>query len=266
MTNPFTPGVGAVFSADIAVPDHEREIRFYSRVLSTGQQPLWREEDLMNNQGSPIIGLGARGADYEHLPLQWMPHIQVADVAASAQRALELGGSELMHGKGDDGASQWAVLLDPNGSAFGIIPVIPAEAMPSHDDAAAAEASVPVGRIGWLDLTVPDADTTRDFYRAVVGWVVRPVEMDDAGDRYADYEMLRDDGTAAAGVCHARGMNAEIPPVWTLYLNVGDLAESLRRVEAEGGTIVRATKGSDGEYQWAAIQDPVGVYLALMAG
>ena len=27
-----------------------------------------------------------------------------------------------MHGKDDDGKSQWAVLLDPNGAAFGIIP------------------------------------------------------------------------------------------------------------------------------------------------
>ena len=37
MSGPFAPGVGAVFSADIAVPEHEREMRFYSRVLSTGE-------------------------------------------------------------------------------------------------------------------------------------------------------------------------------------------------------------------------------------
>ncbi len=129
MSDPFVPRVGGILSADIAVPEHEREVRFYSRVLSTGENPLWRE-DLMNNLGMPIIGLGARSAEYAHLPLQWMPHIQVADVAASVERALDLGGSELMHGKDDDGKSQWAVLLDPNGAAFGIIPVVPAEAIP----------------------------------------------------------------------------------------------------------------------------------------
>jgi hypothetical protein len=85
-------------------------MRFYSRVLSTGESPLWRE-DLMNNRGMPIIGLGERIPEYAHLPLQWMPHIQVADVAASVERALDLGGSALMHGKDDDGKSQWAVLL-----------------------------------------------------------------------------------------------------------------------------------------------------------
>src|ERR671933_8018 len=102
MSKPFVPHVGAVLSADIAVPEHEREMRFYSRVLSTGHRPLWCEEDLMNNLGIPIIGWGARSEEDAHLPLQWMPHIQVADVAASVQRALDLGGSVLMHAKDND--------------------------------------------------------------------------------------------------------------------------------------------------------------------
>ncbi len=127
MRDPFVPRAGAVFSADIAVPEHEREVRFYSRVLSTGENTLWREGDLMNNLGMPIIGLGALSAGYAHLPLQWMPHIQVADVGASVQRALDLGGTVLMHAKDNDPRSQWAVLLDPNGAAFGIIPIVTAD-------------------------------------------------------------------------------------------------------------------------------------------
>lgn len=266
MSNLFVPRVGAVFSADIAVPEHERVLRFYSRVLSTGPNPLWREQDLMNNLGVPIIGLGARSAEYAHLPLQWMPHIQVANVAASAQRALALGGSELMHAKADDGTSQWAVLLDPNGAAFGLIPIVPAEAIFPSDSTASRDAAAPVGRISWLDLTVPDASATRDFYQQVIGWAVQPVEMEDGGERYADYLMLGDDGNPAAGVCHARGGNVALPPVWMLYLPVGDLAESLRRVHEQGGKVVTATQGEDGEYVYAAVQDPVGAYLALMPG
>ena len=180
MSEPFAPRVGAVFSADIAVPEHERAVRFYSRVLSTGERPLWREEDLMNNLGMPIIGLGPRSAEYAHLPLQWMPHIQVADVTASVQRALDLGGSVLMDAKDNDGTSQWAVLLDPNGAAFGIIPIVPAEAMPPASRETAA-----VGCISWLDLTVSDAAATRDFYRQVVGWLVQNVELEDGGEHYA---------------------------------------------------------------------------------
>lgn len=265
MSELFVPRIGGVLSADIAVPEHEREVRFYSRVLSTGLNPLWREQDLMNNLGLPIIGLGARSAQYAHLPLQWMPHIQVADVAASVQRALDLGGSVLMHAKDDSGKSQWAVLLDPNGAAFGIIPIVPAEAMPPSDGTASRDAAS-VGRIYWLDLTVPDASATRDFYRQVIGWSVQDVEMQDGGERYADYNMLGGDGNPAAGICHARGVNLGLPPVWMIYLPVGDLAESLRRVHEEGGKVIKAMQGKDGEYVYAAVQDPVGVYLALMQG
>ena len=265
MSDPFVPRVGGILSADIAVPEHEQEVRFYSRVLSTGENPLWRE-DLMNNRGMPIIGLGSQSPEYGDLPLQWMPHIQVADVAASVERALDLGGSELMHAKDDDGTSQWAVLLDPNEAAFGLIPVVSAEAIPSTEDVPSSDAAAPVGCIAWLDLTVSDASATRDFYQQVVGWSAQDVEMKDAGERYADYNMLGGDGNPAAGVCHARGANLGLPPIWMIYLPVGDLAESLRHVQEGGGKIVKATRGSDGEYAYAVIQDPVGACLALVPG
>lgn len=257
MASPFTPRVGGIVSADIAVPEHERELRFYSRVLTTGETPLWRE-DLSNNQGTPIIGLGPTSPDYADLPLQWMPHIQVADVAASAERAVALGGKEVMHGKDDGGKSQWAVLVDPNGAGFGVIPLPPAEAMPAVDDAKT------VGHIGWVDLTVADAPATRDFYREVIGWTPEDVAMDDGA--YADFNMCGGDGQPAAGVCHARGVNVGLPDVWMLYLSVGDLDESLRRVEAEGGEVIKATKNKEGKNVFAAVKDPIGVCFALMAG
>ena len=265
MSDPLVPRVGGVVSADIAVPEHERELRFYARVLGTGESPLWRE-DLLNNRGMPIIGVGARSAEYADLPLQWMPHIQVADVAASVERALDLSGTELMHGKDDDGTSQWAVLLDPNGAAFGIIPVVAAEAYPPTEGVASRDPATRVGCISGLDLQVADPPATRDFYRRVVGWSVQDVEMEDASERYADSNMLGGDGNPAAGIRHARGVNLGVPPVWMIHLPVGDLAESLRRVGDEGGEVLTATRWEDGEYAHAAIQDPVGACLALVPG
>lgn len=265
MSNPFFSGVGGILSADIAVPEHDRELSFYSRVLTTGENPLWRD-DLMNNLGMPIIGLGARIAEYEMLPLQWMPHIQVADVATSVARALELGGEELMRSKDEGEKSQWAVLLDPNGAAFGIIPVVPAESISPDDGGASRDAAERAGCISWLNLTAPDALATRDFYRQVVGWSVQNVEMEDAKDAYIDYDMLGDDGNSAARVCHARGAHLGLPPVWLVHLPVGDLPESLRRVREGGGEIIKATQKPDGAYASAVVQDPVGACLALVPG
>ena len=247
MRNPFATGVGGVLSADIAVPDHERELGFYAKVLTTGKAPLWRD-DLTNNQGTPVIGLGARSPEYEALPLQWMPHFQVADVADSAARALELGGKEIMHVKGDDGQSQWAALVDHIGAAFGVIPVVP-------DESIAADKSEDVGSIAWLTLTVSDVLPTRDFYQQVVGWSATPADVE------GGFEMQRSDGVSSAEICHARSDNEGIPPVWILSLPVDDFEESLRRVREGGGEVVK--ESTDGRY--AVIRDPVGVCLALQA-
>jgi len=247
-------------SADIAVPQHERELRFYARVLTTGEQPLWRD-DLMNSAGTPIIGLGKESPEYSQLPLQWMPHIQVADVGASARSALSRGGSELMHHRDEDGQSQWAVLLDPNGAAFGIIPAVASASVPTSRDSFDG-----AGRISWLDLTVAEASATRDFYRDVIGWSVQDVDMADSDGHYADYALLSSDGTAVAGIRHARGVNRDVPPVWLIHLPVGDLGDSIEVVQGEGGEVVESRKGGGDDYEYALVRDPVGAYLALVPG
>jgi hypothetical protein len=59
MSELFLPGVGAVFSADIAVPDHEREVRFHSRVLST----MDREPKYFTLTLESLRGIGGWAAD-----------------------------------------------------------------------------------------------------------------------------------------------------------------------------------------------------------
>ena len=78
----------------------------------------------------------------------------------------------------------------------------------------------PVGSIGWCDLTVGDAGAVRDFYRDVVGWTSTDIDM----GGYADYCMNQPfNGTATTGVCWARGVNADLPPVWLVYFVVASL-------------------------------------------
>jgi predicted enzyme related to lactoylglutathione lyase len=247
MRGPFFCGVGGVVSADIAVPDHERELGFYSQVLTTGSAPLWRD-DLTNSQGTPVIGLGERIPEYEALPLQWTPHFQVSDVAASAARTLELGGQELFHGKDDDGRSQWAALIDPAGAAFGVIPVVDDESYGTGNLAGA-------GCISRLSLVVSDVASMCEFYEQVVG--LSAASTDSEGR----FELRRPDGVAAAEICPMNDDNKSIPSVWILSLPVDDFDESLRQVREGGGEVVKEVIGAG----HAVIRDPVGVYIALQA-
>jgi predicted enzyme related to lactoylglutathione lyase len=254
MQNPFVHGVGGVLSADIAVPDHERELAFYSSVLTTGDAPLWRD-DLTNNLGTPVIGLGVRTPEYDKLPLQWMPHFQVADVATSVASAIKRGGKEIMHGKADDGQSQWAVLTDQFGAAFGLIPVVAG----GSDSAVQKER---LGCISWLSLTVPDALLSRDFYQHVVGWNARFTGTDDSEEHATIFEMQIDNESAVAEIRQFHSEQNDIPSAWLIHLPVDDLVESLRRVSEGGGEVIR--EYADEKY--AVVRDPVGVYLALQAG
>lgn len=116
----------------------------------------------------------------------------------------------------------------------------------------------PPGSIAWQDLTVDDAPAVRDFYRAVVGWEVRDVDM----GGYADYEMKRSDGQALAGVCHARGSNEGLPPVWLLYVVVEDLDASMDAARERGGEVVNGPRDM-GPDRMAVVRDPAGAAIAL---
>ena len=250
MRKTFVHSVGGVLSADIAVPDHERELEFYSSILTTGDAALWRD-DLMNNLGTPVIGLGVRTPEYNTLPLKWMPHFQVADVAASAACAIEMGGKELMH----DDQSQWAVLVDPDGAAFGIIPVVPSESDTPQQD-------VRQGCISWLSLAVPNASSSRDFYQHVIGWNAKSIETKESEGLVAKFEMQIDKETSAAEIGQFGSEQTEVPSVWLIHLPVDDFVESLRRVSEGGGEVIKEFA----EAKYAVVRDPVGVYLALQTG
>jgi predicted enzyme related to lactoylglutathione lyase len=118
----------------------------------------------------------------------------------------------------------------------------------------------PAGAIGWLDLTVPDADAIRDFYAAVVGWRPEPVAMGD----YSDYNMTGPtDDTPRAGVCFARGANAHLPPHWIPYFVVTDLDAGVREATARGGTLLSDVKAMGGGARYVAFQDPAGAVAAI---
>ncbi|MGE5233191.1 MAG: VOC family protein [Acidobacteriota bacterium] len=122
-----------------------------------------------------------------------------------------------------------------------------------------SEQTLPAGTIAWMDLTVPDAPAVRDFYRDVVGFDVAPVAM----GSYEDYCLnLAGSEQAVAGVCHARGVNANLPPVWLPYFVVADLDLSLRRCTAGGGTVLAGPRGM-GKSRYAVVRDPAGACCAL---
>ena len=118
-----------------------------------------------------------------------------------------------------------------------------------------------LGTIGWTDLTVPDASALRTFYEAVAGWTAAPLDM----GGYEDFVMQAPDGTPVAGVCHARGSNAALPPQWLVYITVPDVAAAAERCTELGGTVLVAPRRA-GPGTFCVIRDPAGAVSALYQG
>ncbi len=114
-----------------------------------------------------------------------------------------------------------------------------------------------IGSIGWHDLTVPDADGVRDFYQSVAGWAADAIDM----GGYSDYVMKPAEGDPAGGICHQRGVNSDLPPVWMMYIVVADIEASAAKVTELGGKILKGPTG--GTHNYCVIQDPAGAICAL---
>ena len=116
-----------------------------------------------------------------------------------------------------------------------------------------------IGKIGWIDLTVGDAPAIRDFYAKVVGWKPEDVSMGD----YSDFNMtMPESGDPAAGICHARGGNAELPSQWLIYITVADVDKSAETCRENGGQVIVGPKPM-GDGKFAVIEDPIGSVAAL---
>ncbi|MGL5831589.1 MAG: VOC family protein [Candidatus Altimarinota bacterium] len=120
----------------------------------------------------------------------------------------------------------------------------------------------PIGSIISTDLTIPNAEEIRDFYKEVIGWEVEEMPLSDADGKYADYIMKDKEGNWAAGVCHKRGPNVDLPPQWIVYINVEDIGKSIEKCRQLGGKILKEVKNEE-KIIYALIEDPAGAILAL---
>ncbi len=113
--------------------------------------------------------------------------------------------------------------------------------------------------VSWIDIAVDDAAGLRDFYASVVGWTPQSLSMGD----YDDFGMNDSSGETVAGICHAKGPNASLPPMWIPYFQVADLEGSLARCLELGGELLRPLQDMGSYGRLCIIRDPAGAVCAL---
>jgi hypothetical protein len=126
----------------------------------------------------------------------------------------------------------------------------------------AEDEKLEIGSIIWADLTIPNAEEVKEFYTNVIGWKPEPVVMGE----YNDYSMNSpDSGRTVAGVCHTKGVNADLPPQWLLYFTVKDVDNSAELCKKGGGKVIAGPRNMGKYGRYCVIQDPAGAVAALFS-
>src|SRR5690606_13348550 len=120
-----------------------------------------------------------------------------------------------------------------------------------------------IGSIVSTDLTSHHAKELKEFYQQVIGWESEDLTMKDEAGVYSDYVMKDKEGNWVGGLCHSRGANKDLPFQWIVYIQVDNVAESIKKCKELGGKVLKEAKDGEGQCQYALLEDPYGAVLAI---
>ncbi|WCB95845.1 Putative glyoxylase CFP32 [Baekduia alba] len=203
----------------------------------------------VDDDGAIVAGLAelnetqiARG-----MPPSWSMYVSVDDVAATADRARELGGTVVFGPEAIEETGALAAVADPQGAVVLLWQPAPF---------AGAEVVNGPGLWSWNDLQTPDPEVASPFYEALFGWTTAAIPGADGVYRTIGHEGRNIGGImrAPAGVAH---------PYWTVYIGVAELDATLERIGAAGGqTLVEPMAVPAGRF--AVTMDPQNAILCLV--
>lgn len=107
----------------------------------------------------------------------------------------------------------------------------------------------------WADVAVADPAAGAAFYSGVFGW-----DAEDQGAEAGNYHMFRLGGAAVAGLGPKMSEGA---PLWSAYVSVDDLAATLEKAEAAGGTVVVPAMDVMDAGSMAVVLDPTGAPISF---
>ena len=120
MSNPKPP-IGSVSWMDLTVPRAEEISRFYEKVAGWTSKRLdmgGYSDYCMDapQTGETVAGICHARGDNTNLPAQWLIYITVADLEASLQRCITLGGKVVCPAREMGEHGTMAVIQDPAGA------------------------------------------------------------------------------------------------------------------------------------------------------
>ncbi len=184
----------------------------------------------------------------------WLGYIGVDDVDAQAEAIKTAGGSVHIPPTDIPDIGRFAMVTDPQGTAFYIMRGF------SNEESSSFAAKEPmVGHCAWNELMTSDQGAAMAFYTGQFGWK-KDGEMDMGP--MGKYEMLRQNDFMIGAMMTKPD---EVPmSIWTYYFRVPNIDAAVEAVRANGGQVtLEPSEIPGGEFQMNGI-DPQGAAFALV--
>ncbi len=118
-----------------------------------------------------------------------------------------------------------------------------------------------MSEIVWWEIETAEPEVFQRFHYAMWGWTFEPAFADT--ELGADYWIIKSSGGSIGGL--QRSASGNRPHAGTrLYVQVDDLEETLRQIQALGGRVERVRTALGGDDRWfGTALDPTGVSFGI---
>lgn len=241
---------------DLAAKDLDEQTMFYEQLFG------WTHVDYPTDVG-PIYRMfvlgDARIAGASQMtpevyppgaPSMWNTYIYAEDVDDVARRATELGGRVTMPPMDVMTEGLMVGIQDPTGGMVFFW---------QPGEHGGAQLFGEPGSIIWNDLNTRDPENAVLFFSDLLGW-----EIEKAAETPTPYWTVKVAGNAQGGIMPMpEQLPPEVPPNWTVYFAVDDVAAATERARSLGGN-VEMEPMDVGNTTFAVLSDPQGAVFSIM--
>jgi predicted enzyme related to lactoylglutathione lyase len=185
-------------------------------------------------------------------PPHWLAYIATPDVDATVAQAESLGAKVMVKSTDIPTVGRFAVLTDPQGAMFA---AFSPQNTPPPDGVPAD------GQFSWHELVTTDYEAAFRFYSTLFGW--EKIEAHDMGE-IGVYLIFGRNGQQLGGMFDKPPFMTA-PPNWLQYISVDNADDAVKRVTANGGSVLNGPMDVPGGDRIAQCMDPQGAAFAVHA-
>ena len=183
------------------------------------------------------------------IPSHWLAYVATDDADASAKKLAELGGKILVQPTNVPDMVRFAIGMDPQGAAIGVV-----QNISSRPDEPQSSAPPVPGLFCWDELHTKDQDAAGKFYGALFGWTSK------VGEGEMKYWHWNHAGKDIGGMMAL--MMPQVPPNWLGYIAATDVDGSTKKVKELGGKVMMEPMDVEQVGKFSIVQDPSGAVFA----